>query len=274
MIIDGHAHALAEFSKPESISEIMEKLAVDKIVLCPGGGDENYEPMRPNLPNISLIYNPHLHLLSNRFLRFKSRGIKDRDTGNKLVYELTKKLPNKIIQFYWVNINDKNHLEKLKEYYDKWKFKGIKLHQCVIPFKIDSEEIVLISQFAAKNKLPIFIHLYSAKEVKKFVKLARKYSEVKFIIAHLMGLEQVIKNGSDLSNVYFDISTYYIINEKRIMKAIENFGIDHVLLGSDSPLGYDNLENNIKKIKGMGLTKSEKEKILGKNIAKLLEINE
>jgi len=71
-------------------------------------------------------------------------------------------------------------------------------------------------------------------------------------------------------NVYFDISTYYIISRKRIKKAIKYYGSDHVLLGSDSPLGIDNLKNNILKIRDMDLSEEDRKNILGLSIAKLL----
>lgn len=272
MIIDGHAHALAEFSTPESITEILTKLNVDKIVLCPGGGDPKGEPMRPKLLKISLMYNPRIHLFSNKFLRLVSRNIKDRDFGNELVFSLVQKLPDKIIQFYWVNLKDSNYYQKMTIAFNKWNFKGIKLHQCVVPFKLDSNEIENITKFANDNHLPIFIHLYSAKEAKKMVKLASRYPHTNFIIAHLMGFEQIMKSGPDLKNIYFDISTYYIVSNKRIKKVIKQYGIEHVFLGSDSPLGYNNLENNIKRVRNMDLLEEEKNLILGGNIARLLKL--
>ena len=87
-----------------------------------------------------------------------------------------------------------------------------------------------------------------------------------------MGLENVIRHGKDLTNIYFDISTYFIISKRRIKKAIKYFGADHVFLGSDTPMGYDNLKNNIEKIKNMELSPEEKELILGRAIAKLLKL--
>ena len=273
MIIDGHAHALGEFSDPKQIEEIMTRLHVDKIVLCPTGGDPTTEPSRPKPRKIFLYYNPNAHFLSNKMMRFLwGRNTDDRDFGNEFVYNLTKKLPGRIIQFYWVNFNDPHHFEKLMDHYHKWRFKGIKLHQPIVKFRSDSEEMERISRFAGVHLMPVFIHVHSAKEAKRLVKLARKHPATKYIVAHQMGLEQVIKYGKDLTNIYFDISTYYIVSEKRILKAMKYFGADHVLLGSDSPLGYDNLERNIEKIKKMNITDEEKEMILGGNVKRLLNL--
>ena len=273
MIIDGHAHALGEFSDSKKLEAKLDELQVDKIVLCPGASeDPSVEPIKPKMKGNFLTKNARIVFVSNIFLRRYSKALADRDTGNKYVYSLVEKLPERIIQFYWVNFRREGYLEELEENYRKWKFKGLKLHQCVLPFTNDSEDMEKLSKFAAKNKLPIFIHVYNPKEADKLVELGRKHPKTNYILAHMMGLENVINKGKDLKNFYFDTSTYYIISKRRIKKAIEIFGADHVFLGSDSPLGYDNLKNNIIKIKEMDIPDKQKELILGKGLAKLLGI--
>ena len=61
------------------------------------------------------------------------------------------------------------------------------------PFDINGEEFEQITKFAEENNLPIFIHIFSSKEANKLIKIARKYVNTNFIIAHLMGLENFIK---------------------------------------------------------------------------------
>ncbi len=273
MIIDGHAHALGEFSNIDSIRTILDKLKVDKIVLCPGSSkDPTVTPIKPKMKGNFITKNAKIVFVSNIFLRRYGKNFGYRDTGNQFVHSLVEKLPERIIQFYWVNFFKENYFKGLQENFLKWKFKGLKLHQCVLPFSNDSEDMNKLSQFAAENGLPIFIHIYNPKEAEKLIDLGRKYPKTNYIIAHMMGLENVISKGKDLKNFYFDISTYYIVSTKRIKKAIRFFGADHVLLGSDSPLGFDNLKNNIKKIKKMDIPKEQKELILGNNVAKLLDI--
>jgi predicted TIM-barrel fold metal-dependent hydrolase len=273
LIIDGHAHASAEFADPKKLNEIMKELNVARVVLCPGrGADPHYEPKRPKVKQSLLVTNHRILFLSNHLLRRWSKDVTDRDLGNEYIFKLTKKMPGKIIQFYWVNFLDEKFYSKMIDAYERMKFQGIKLHQAVIPFDNECEELKQVVKFAGENNLPIFIHIFSSKEANKLIKLARRFPNTNFIIAHLMGLENVIKRGKDLSNIYFDISTYFIISERRIKKTIRYFGADHVFLGSDTPMGYDNLKNNIEKIKNMDLTSDEKELILGKAIAKLLRL--
>ena len=119
-------------------------------------------------------------------------------------------------------------------------FAGIKLHQCLHKFTISDEGMKIISEFAMEKDIPIFIHLYNFKEARKLVELARKYPKTNFIIAHLMCFETIAKNGPDLKNIYFDISPYYIISEKRIKLALSKFGDDkdRVLKKTDGELTY------------------------------------
>jgi predicted TIM-barrel fold metal-dependent hydrolase len=152
------------------------------------------------------------------------------------------------------------------------KIHGIKLHQCLSEFSNESLEMEDLVKFAGQHELPIFIHIYSASEVKKLLILARRYPKTNFIFAHFIGLEIAKRKAKDLENLYFDISTYYIIAKRRIRYAIKHFGPDHILLGSDSPFGDKNLENNIKKIQGMKLSKEVKNLILGQNMRKLLNL--
>ncbi|HUT80351.1 MAG TPA: amidohydrolase family protein [Candidatus Bathyarchaeia archaeon] len=272
MIIDGHAHAIGEFADPKRLFPILENLKVDKVVLCPGGGDPHSEPMKPKVKESILTTNPRILFWSNHYLRSKTVNVGNRDLGNEYVHSLVNEFPDRILQYYWINFKDSNFLQNLKENYNRWKFKGIKLHQCVVPFENDCEELIHVSDFASKNDLPIFIHVYNKKEAIKLVEIMRRNSTVNYTIAHMMGLEEVIKFGKDLTNVYFDTSTYYIISKKRIKKAISNFGADHVIMGSDSPFGYDNLQNIMSKIRSFDIPQEEKDLIMGGNIARILKL--
>ncbi|MFW9852490.1 MAG: amidohydrolase family protein [Candidatus Thorarchaeota archaeon] len=273
MIIDGHAHASGDFRDPEKLISILDSLGVDKIVLCPG-------PLEIdgifNIPKIS--YTPiskigRLIFLGNKY--FLKHDVDDDfyDRGNEVVSSMTKKFPDRILHFYWVDPLDKNVIDKLENAMKSGKIHGIKLHQCLSDFSNDSEEMNKLAEFAGKYKLPIFIHIFSVLEVKKLLKLARRYPKTNFIFGHSIGLEIAKRKGKDLDNLYFDISTYYIIAKRRIRFAIKHFGANHVLLGSDSPFGEKNLENNIKKIQGMKLSKEVKDLILGKNMMKLLNLS-
>ena len=51
------------------------------------------------------------------------------------------------------------------------------------------------------------------------------------------------------------------------------FGSKRILLGSDTPIGKENLRKNLEKIKGMAIPKEAKNDILGDNIARLVGLS-
>ena len=54
--------------------------------------------------------------------------------------------------------------------------------------------------------------------------------------------------------------------------AIDNLGADRIMLGSDTPWDKGSLENNIARIGGLNIDSTEKECILGGNIAAILKL--
>jgi len=229
-----------------------------------------------SLPNISnIIKRRDLMFFMNRIIRFVtslSHTSNKIITRNELVYSFHQKHPDRVIQFYWVDLNMVDAIEILEKKYNEWKFKGIKLHQCTEIFRNDSPSLQNLVNFAREKSLPIFIHLSSKVEVKRFIKLALKNPNTTFIVAHLIGLEIFERLTQEIKNVYFEISPTPLISEHRIYSAIKRFGEDHIIFGSDTPYGKNNLKNNLNKINNMKLTSKQRELILGENIKRLLNI--
>jgi predicted TIM-barrel fold metal-dependent hydrolase len=90
------------------------------------------------------------------------------------------------------------------------------------------------------------------------------------IIAHLFGLELFIKENLTWENLYFDLSSSYLVSTKRLMKALNLFGVEHLLLGSDTPYGKNNLQKNIDRINRLDIPDNDKKLILGENLSRLL----
>jgi len=271
MIIDGHAHAFGEFGYTKTLIPLMDRLGVDKVVLCPSGTEPDLEFAVPDIAYKKISMVAFFHILGNIFfLRPQHKTMPEPD--NEYVFSLVQEYPDRLLQYFWVHPHDQNLEDKLRENYDKMAFAGIKLHQCMMKFSNSDVGMEVISDFAIEKNLPIFIHLYNFREIRKFVKLARKFPKANYIVAHMMGFETIARWGKDLKNVYFDISTYFIVSGKRIHSVLKKFGEDKILLGTDSPTGDRCLELNIDKIRKMDLTEEQKKKILGENLAKLLNL--
>ena len=271
MIIDAHAHACGIFLNTGSIIETLGKNSVDKVVLVPGelGSARNY-----SLPDIASKF-PNTDII--RYLNIPTKMVilitgiaKQIGEGNAYVHSLVKQLPERIIQFYWVLLSQPGVLDELERHYAEYGFKGIKFHQCWEYFKVDSEPFHNVDEWAGSKGLPIFVHLFSWRQATRLASYIKSHSKTKFIIAHLFGLERYIKAGINSDNIFFEISTPQVVSVPRLKKAIHHFGVEKVLLGSDTPYGKNNVELNIKKIRKLDISDEEKDMILGNNMKKLL----
>jgi len=204
MIIDAHAHACGEFADPRKLTEILDKLGVDKVALCPGLKGHTSAPTPPNIPISAIKQHPlYGRYFINPGIRFNYNFLlKEKQDGNEFVYSLAKEHPDRIIQIYWLEPRKPDFITKLEKDFEKWHFKGIKLHQVCTPFKSDGIEINTIAKFCGEKRLPLFIHLWSDGDALKLLNLAKNYPGTDFILLHLVGLEAVAEQAKYMNNIY------------------------------------------------------------------------
>ena len=268
MIIDAHAHAAREYSTVESILDMVQNYKMERIVLCTSVKN-NLELREP--PNLPVRNSPNSIYFLNQMLRISYKWfMKDFGDGNRYVYELRNKIPNLIIQFLWVNPLDKQHMNNLERNIQSYQVKGIKLHQAWNPFSIDGPEFGSLVELARAYKLPVFIHLYSKKETRKLSQFLCENKDVVFIIAHLLGLSIFKERRGELGNVYFDTSGSDRIQGRDILEAINSFGYEHVIFGTDMP--FARIGHQIDKIQGLKLSDKVKEYIFSLNIKNVLSL--
>lgn len=272
MIIDDHAHAYGEFLNADNILRILDENSVDAVLLCPGELNKSKSYAMPDLadkfPNSDLIY------AVNRIIKFAvgiTGSAKQIDKSNEFVYNLVRQAPARLIQFYWINPEDNASIDEIKKRYAQWKFKGIKLHQCWNNFKFSNENMKIISSWAAENRLPIFIHIASQEDAKDLLQLVTQFPDTNYIVAHLIGIE-VFAQSEIHNNLFFDMSNVQLIPQKKLLLALRKFGPARILMGSDTPIGKNNLRNAIKRVNSMPITEDEKRLILGGNIKSLLQL--
>ena len=267
MIIDAHAHAAGIYSTAESITNTTKMYAIDRIVLCTS--PKNNIDLKPP-PNFPFMKSPSSIYLLNRMLRIAYRSFKDYGDGNKYVFEISNKAPEIVIPFLWVNPLNPQHLDGLEKVIRDHKVSGIKLHQAWNPFTIDGKEFNQLAEVAGAYRLPIFIHLYSKAETQKMCPFIRNHPNVTFIIAHMLGLDIFKEKCKGSSNLYFDTSGSERVREQDIQEAVEFFGYDHVIFGTDTP--YASISDQINKINRSKLSDLEKEHIFRLNICHILSL--
>ena len=268
MIIDAHAHAAQKYANKSSIISTLREYNIDKVILCPS--PKNNQQLREP-PNMPISKNPNGIFSLNKMLRFAyTYFIKDNGDGNQYIYKIWEEIPNYVIPFIWVNPLSKEHMANLEGNIKKYHAKGIKLHQCWNPFKIDGPEFAQLIEIANSQNIPIFIHLYSKKDATVLGNIATKNRSTNFIIAHMLGLDVFSKYGNKLENIYFDTSGSERVREEDIQFAINKFGHEKVIFGTDT--SYADIQTQINKINRLKIKVTEKENIMGKNIQRLLSI--
>jgi predicted TIM-barrel fold metal-dependent hydrolase len=266
MIIDAHAHAARDYSTAESIIETSKRNEIDKILLCTSPKN-NLDLKEP--PNFPLMKSPSSIYLLNRMLRFSYHSfIKDNGDGNKHVYELWERVPEIVIPFFWVDPLDPKQMSNLEKSIRDYQVRGLKLHQAWNPFSIDGSEFNRLMEVARAYKHPVFIHLYSKRETQKLLGFIGNNQDVTFIVAHMLGLGIFKEKRHNLPNVYFDTSGSERVRGEDILTAINLFGYEHVIFGSDTP--YARIGNQISKIERLNLTDNVKEHIFRLNIKNIL----
>lgn len=268
MIIDIHAHAAGNYGSVDSIKNTAAKYDIGKIVLCTS--PKNMQSLREP-PSMPFKQKPDSIYMMNRMNRIAyNHFFKDNGDGNKFVYELKNQLPELIAQFLWINPLDAGHMDNLEKSIRTYQPKGIKLHQAWNPFKIDGIEFKNLVDISCLYKLPVFIHLYSKKEVIKLLHFISENQNAVFIIGHLTGTDLFSESGVNLKNVYFDTSSSKRIQGSDIKQAIDTFGYEHIVFGTDTP--YARIDEQINRIERLNLPDSIKEHIYSLNAKRILSI--
>jgi len=273
LVIDGHAHACGEYLTSESIIRCLDQNKVDKVVLVPGelNSAKTYglSDIASYFPNANVV--KFSNLVSWLVIRL-AKTIDQIPAGNQLVFELARQCPERVMQFLWITTAIEKPVEYLEQKYSEWKFRGVKLHQCWESFAIDSSYFKSVAGWAEAKSLPLFIHMWSDRQVSKLIDYKRKHPQLKLIVAHLFGMEAFIKVNYKDENLFFDISPYQLTSNKRVLKAIDFVGAGRILLGTDTPYGQDNLKISIARVHALPLEENQKRKILGENMKNLLGI--
>ena len=150
-----------------------------------------------------------------------------------------------------------NLIGELVPYIDKWQ-NGY-----------DSENMSVLLDFAGKNNMIVSFHSMHNDRMDEMVK---RHKDVIFVAAHPGEYKEFMRHIERMKfseNYYLDLSGYGIFRHGMLKKAVETFGEDRILFGSDYPtcnagmyIGgvlFDDL-----------LTDTQKEKIFSLNAKKLL----
>ncbi len=263
MIIDTHSSFRPEFVPPkekiyenateEKFLKIMEAAGVDMAVIW-------FVPPNPN--DVSRI--------------------------NDWISETVARHPDKLIGF--ANIYPPHEEAALKEVdraLNKLGLKGIKLHPLVQGYRMDDPSVLRILEKACEYDVPVVVHVTSPvyrpfpdymgglmQEVADFdskwtkstflKEVFHHYNSRKFCAAHLGGIYDAQIENSKIS---FQTTGACV---SAIEYAYLAVGPERIVLGSDYP--FNDMANEVAKIKRARIPEEAKNMILGENARKILEI--
>lgn len=141
-------------------------------------------------------------------------------------------------------------------------------------FELSDESLWILFERVEEMEVPVFLYAQWEKGLKDYFNKEDLYDiissfHIPFLLAHMGVGDDVtmVTPLSDLKNIFLETSH---ITPKEIHHAIEVFGSDRVIFGSDFSYNlYPAFE--LEKILDMELGKKDKEKVLGKNLANLLK---
>ncbi|MGI6696653.1 MAG: amidohydrolase family protein [Christensenellales bacterium] len=193
---------------------------------------------------------------------------------NHYTYTAVKQHPDRLIGFYmaapWV-VRDYDKVARNE--IEKYGFKGIKIHANAHSFKMTGTgAIAPIFQVAQDLDIPIIA--YSGDELvaipHTFIPIAEMFPKVNIIMAH----SGFMQNTPEAVSVAESCPNIYLAHESGIsggiVESVQKLGAERVLMGTDSP--YWDFEVQIKKIEVTVSSVSDRKKIMGGNISRLLKL--
>ncbi len=190
--------------------------------------------------------------------------------SNSFIADAQKESKGRIIGFARLDphAREKAILEA-KRCVEKLNLRGFKLHPTAQNFFPDHPIVLKIIKFAIKYDIPvIFDNGKHESQNTEIAELAKKAPEAKIILAHMRG-EGFIEACEEVHNLYLGTVKAKVDD---IVKSVDTLGADRIIAGSDSPYAsmYFEMVDKFEQIDT--LSDEEKEKIKGKNIAGLLNL--
>jgi predicted TIM-barrel fold metal-dependent hydrolase len=217
---------------------------------------------------------------------------------NEAVFASAKKYPDRIIPFVNIDPRRPSAIKFVKSAIEDWGAKGLKLHPGA-GFNPEEKETLKLIESIADYQIPVMVHTghsifpTSSRYCDPIYldNMLLTFPEVNFIAAHVVNgyQEQLLSFGRQRPNLFTDISisqdiarTDYPRFARIIRQAVDSFGPERVLFGTDAPFTWQSLPEidfvtAITNLTTMApddakLTESEVEMILGTNAKKLLNI--
>jgi len=198
--------------------------------------------------------------------------LQDVRLSNDMVHALMERLPGAVLGFAYLNpVHGAEALAELRRCVDDLGFRGIKLWVSTL---CDDPSVNPIVEAAISYGMPLLVHCWLKiggnlpfeSTPMHLGRLARRFPEARFIMAHLGGdWEYGLKVARECPNVFVDTSGS-LAEMGEIEALVEAIGVERVLFGTDNA----DLSFCLGKILGAGLSDAQREAIFWRNALTLL----
>ena len=154
-------------------------------------------------------------------------------------------------------------------------FVGVKLHPSRQQYSLQAPEAAPVLDYCEKNGIAVLTH--SAETDPKcgpaaieFV--ARTYPKLQLVVGHacLFSSRRVVSIAEECPNLFLELSVNY--EAAKLEDSFQRLGADRLLFGSDVPL--HNPSVMVQRIRVMGLSKEDEEKILSGNAVRVFGLGD
>jgi len=244
MIFDVHAHVghskySDDLISAEAVLRVMDSSGIDRAILLPTASTGRYI------------------------------------TAQQMKMEVDKS-PDRLIGFFSSDVKAKNAVDLFTEAVTRYGAKGMKIHPVYAACAADDEKWVYpLLERAGELNVPVMFHSGEAPYATPWqIGLAAMDFPKTIIILEHMGFDAMcftdaaIKMARKCENII--LGTTGVMYEFPITKAVNAIGDDRIVYGGEIPM--NNPLHEIEKVRVAKINDESKEKILGKNIARILNI--
>ena len=212
---------------------------------------------------------------------------------NAWAHGLEKKFPDYIIPFGSVHPDDKNPEEILRQCFEDYQMKGLKIHCHVQKVAPDDNRMIPVYEMCEAYQKILLMHcgtgphfkdktdtaygydVATVSGVRKFEKIIKKYPKMIFVVPHL-GYEEVnefFEILPDYPNLYLD-TTMTLANYFPELVSPDQLAqhADRLIFGTDFPNIPYEWSREKKNLLAMNIGKENEEKIFYRNAKKLLQL--
>ncbi len=275
MIIDAKIHLSNDFADIQTLISTMDDFEIAYSIITPSLYSNEKTPHYPPIiamriassrPFSALLY----RINDSKRMRRNYSSSPDNSSTESAVLAY----PKRLVRFAWINPDAPNFLSELNKCFSSQEAdrpRGIKLHLFLHRLLLASQNVLRVVDYARTKKVPLLLDLGYRARVNEFLDFLEVCEDHPVIVGHMGGKRwfRLLRETETKSNVYFEISPIFAVTKKMILKANSIVGADRVIFATGAPTAGTQ-KNAIERVQKLPISQTEKQQILGENIASLL----